>query len=423
MQQLNFIEAGKLEWREAPEPRLEADREAIVEPGAVATCDLDTLTVRGAVPLQGPFPLRPRGRGASGGGRDAVKDVVPGDLGQHPLPGLLRLLRAVQAGRSATARRCPAPFDVWPGSAERGFLSDRVRLPFADHMLLALPKGVAPESVASLSDNIVDAWRTVGPELEQEPGAEVLIISAEELNPCTRPILPVRSARGESTSSAADDASMIAERLGANEGDFPERLGPYPITVNASDSLAGLACALRSTGPDGVCTIRHLSLPRRPLLEMYTKGIHFLTGRVHARETMAPALALVEQGSCARRVGVVRWDDAAEALGELNGKTVVRHDVVNPASGREYHDRHPGLRSHPPARKRKHTGGRAPSTLAPVDPAFAIDVVRARRCGSRTTQHRAGMKSALAPYASRSCSKIASRRFSSPYSAATCGAR
>src|SRR5207245_8529253 len=32
---------------------------------------------------------------------------------------------------------------------------------------------------------------------------------------------------------------------------------------------------------------------------------------------------------------------------------------------------------------------RKPSTLAPVDPAFAIDVLRARRCGSGATQRRA----------------------------------
>jgi len=60
-----------------------------------------------------------------------------------------------------------------------GFISDLVRVPFAGHMLLKIPPVVPAESVASLSDNIADAWRTVGPQLEAEPGANVLIVSAD----------------------------------------------------------------------------------------------------------------------------------------------------------------------------------------------------------------------------------------------------
>jgi threonine dehydrogenase-like Zn-dependent dehydrogenase len=320
MQQLNFIEAGKLEWREAPEPRLEADREAIVEPVAVATCDLDTLIVRGAVPLQGPFPFGHEGVARVVEVGDAVKDVVPGDLVSIPFQVSCGSCEQCRRGRSAHCQAVPRlsmyGLGALSGGEFGGFLSDRVRVPFADHMLLALPKGVAPE---------------------------VLIISAE--NSISLYAADIARALGAGRVDFVGGGRReheIAERLGANviEGDFPERLGPYPITVNASDSLAGLACALRSTGPDGVCTsigIYFAPTTPMPLFEMYTKGIHFLTGRVHARETMAPALALVEQGLLRPEIvtsEVVRWDDAAEALGELNGKTVVRRDVVNPASGR-----------------------------------------------------------------------------------------
>ena len=34
MEQLTFLEAGKVEWREVPTPTLEGDRQAIVRPGA-----------------------------------------------------------------------------------------------------------------------------------------------------------------------------------------------------------------------------------------------------------------------------------------------------------------------------------------------------------------------------------------------------
>ncbi|MGZ5337695.1 MAG: dehydrogenase, partial [Solirubrobacterales bacterium] len=55
MKQLTFVEPGKLEWREAAEPRLEGDGEAIVRPVALATCDLDAMIVRGRAPVEREF--------------------------------------------------------------------------------------------------------------------------------------------------------------------------------------------------------------------------------------------------------------------------------------------------------------------------------------------------------------------------------
>ena len=60
--------------------------------------------------------------------------------------------------------------------------------------------------------------------------------------------------------------------------------------------------------------------------------IHFLTGRVHAREAMVPALALIEQGRLHPELvtsQVVRWDDAAEALAELPRKTVFTREAIS----------------------------------------------------------------------------------------------
>lgn len=50
MRELNFVEAGKLEWRDAADPALEGDRQALVRPLAVATCDLDTGVIAGRFP-------------------------------------------------------------------------------------------------------------------------------------------------------------------------------------------------------------------------------------------------------------------------------------------------------------------------------------------------------------------------------------
>src|SRR5262249_61761554 len=57
-----------------------------------------------------------------------------------------------------------------------GFLAERVRVPYADAMLVRLDPAIDPAAVASLSDNVADAWRTVGPPLAEAPDAEILIV-------------------------------------------------------------------------------------------------------------------------------------------------------------------------------------------------------------------------------------------------------
>ena len=47
----------RLAWHEVPDPQRRHEREAIVRPLAVATCDLDWLTISGHTPFQFPIQL------------------------------------------------------------------------------------------------------------------------------------------------------------------------------------------------------------------------------------------------------------------------------------------------------------------------------------------------------------------------------
>jgi alcohol dehydrogenase len=49
MRQVTFIEPRRLEWWEVDAPELREEGDALVEPVAVATCDLDTAIVAGLV--------------------------------------------------------------------------------------------------------------------------------------------------------------------------------------------------------------------------------------------------------------------------------------------------------------------------------------------------------------------------------------
>jgi alcohol dehydrogenase len=334
MRELNFIEAGRLEWRDVAEPRLEGDGEALVRPVAVATCDLDKFIVRGLAPAQGPFPFGHEGVAEVLDVGDAVDGFQPGDLVSVPFQ--------VSCGNCATCRRgctgnCErvermSMYGLPMGKNCGGFLSDSVRVPFADAMLVGVPEGIEPASIASLSDNIPDGWRTVAPQLAERPGAPVLICaSGAAIALYATSIALALGAERVDFGGGSSDIRQRAKELGATmlDADFPKRFGQYPITVDASGDPDGLACAVRSTEPEGICTsigIYFSETTPMPLLEMFTNGIRFHTGRAHARPAMEPLLELVRSGAFKPELITTEtagWDDAPDAIAVHRSKLVI----------------------------------------------------------------------------------------------------
>ena len=254
MRQLTYIEKDRLEWREAPEPRIEAEGEALVRPVAVATCDLDLWMVRGRVPYQGPLPAGHEGVGEVTDVGAAVSTVEPGQLVSIPFQVSCGECATCARGQTGNCERVGrmATYGLPIGENHGGFLSDSVKVPFADGMLLAVPDGIEPASIASLSDNIPDAWRSVGPQLEAQPGAEVLVCGGAGSIALYAVAIAVALGAGRvDFAGGSPEHRALAEELGATllEEEFPERVGPYPIAVDFSATHEGLACALRSTAP------------------------------------------------------------------------------------------------------------------------------------------------------------------------------
>jgi alcohol dehydrogenase len=334
MRQLTFIEPGRLEWWDVDEPRLAGDREALVRPLCVSTCDLDAAIVHGRAPFEGPFAF----------GHECVAELVdagdavgldPGRLVSVPFQISCGECERCRTGRTGNCTGVPRMSMYGLGRLGGdwgGFLSDTVRVPFADHMLVPLPEGVSPEAAASVSDNVTDAWRTVAPHLVERPGARVLIVGGAGSIGLYAAGIAVALGAPVDYVDADTDRLERAARLGANaiDGPYPGRLGPYPITVDASADPTGLACAIRSTEPDGVCTSTGVYFEPEtpiPLLEAYTNGITFHTGRVHARPGIPQVLSLIESGALPTELvttETVTWDAAAEALAGHRGKLVVK---------------------------------------------------------------------------------------------------
>ena len=336
MRTLTYSGPHELQWRESPEPSLSSEQAALVRPVAVATCDLDALIISGSSPFPAPFPI----------GHECVAEVLDvGDAVTSPQPGqLVSVPFQISCGECAQCRRgrsgnCSAvgfmstygfgpAVDRWGG-----FLCDAVLVPYAQHMLAPLPAGLAPAALASASDNLSDAWRAVAPALAEEPGAEVLVVGGAGSGSIGLYAAGLARSLGAAKVVYVDGDEQrrgIAQALGADTlAEMPKRLGPFAITVDSSAEAQGLALALRSTAPDGTCTSTAIYFgeqPSLPLLEMYTKGITFRTGRVHAREALPHVLELAARGAIEpQRVitRVVAWDDAEAALRECDWTKLV----------------------------------------------------------------------------------------------------
>jgi threonine dehydrogenase-like Zn-dependent dehydrogenase len=332
VEQLTFLEAGSVEWRDVEAPTLQSDGEALVRPLAVATCDLDAALMFGRAPYRGPFGLGHEGVAEVLEVGDAVDGLEPGQRVSISFQIYCGTCPACREGRTASCESTPpmAMYGLTIGGDWGGFLSDAVRVPYANAMLFPLPDGIDPANAASASDNMPDAWRTVGPQLTAHPGAAVLVVGG---------------AGSIGIYAAGMAASLGAERVVYVDPDphrrelasaydveivdeYSERLGPFAITVDASADHAGLGLALRSTAPDGICTSTGIYFEQEtpmPLLEMYTKGITFQTGRVHAGPAIPHVLDLIEAGWDPAPVTnrVAAWTDAADALVEERGKLVI----------------------------------------------------------------------------------------------------
>ncbi len=336
MLQLTYTGPDALEWREAPEPRPSSDSAALVRPLAVATCDLDALIIEGVSPFPAPFPIGHECVAEVLEVGDAVTTLEPGQRVSVPFQISCGECAACMQGRTSNCAGVAFMSSYGFGPAVEqwgGFLSDVVCVPYAEHMLVPIPAGLEPAAVASASDNISDAWRAVGPPLAEQPGAHVLVVGGAGPGSIGLYAAGLAVALGSESVlyvDADESRRATAAKLGAQTlAESPKRVGPYTVTVDASADPDGLALALRSTAPDGICTSTAIYFgeqPSLPLLEMYTKGITFKTGRANARTAIPHVLELAASGALRPELvttRVVAWSDAAPALLERDWTKLV----------------------------------------------------------------------------------------------------
>jgi threonine dehydrogenase-like Zn-dependent dehydrogenase len=342
MRQLTFDEPGRNAWREAPDPTITEPEQALVRPLLVACCDLDVAVARGIAPLPPGYAVGHEGLAEVVAVGDAVAGVAVGERVVVPFQISCGTCRECRRGVTSSCASVPlmAMYGLGPlaGLDGGGFMSDLVLVPYADAMLIPVPTTLDPVAVASLSDNIPDGWRAIGP-FRAELAA---------LDPSDRRVLVIgrlsiglyaaafAAALGCHVDYVDTDPSRLAaaEKLGAVVTDAaqPDKSwDPYPVTVNTSGDPSLLAASLRATWPDGVCTdtgIYFQASVEIPMLRSYTRGVRFVTGRVSARAVIPEILELLAAGCDLSPVvdQVVNWEDAPEVWPMMGGKTVFSRD-------------------------------------------------------------------------------------------------
>jgi threonine dehydrogenase-like Zn-dependent dehydrogenase len=333
MRSLVLQDAAQLTWQEAPDPQRRHQREAIVRPLAVATCDLDWPMVQGLAPFAFPIHL----------GHECVAEVVEGPegfaKGEHVVVPFQISCGTCERCRRGLTGKCAAvaPLSMYGFGPDRGdwggMLSDLALVPYAAAMLVPLPAGVDPALVPSASDNMADGWRTVAAPLAELPAAEVLVVAGGGARSLPLYAVDAALALGAASVTYIDtdpDRLQVAQALGATvvEGPPDRSLGSFPITVDGTVTPEGLVAALRLTEPWGHCTTIGQMAPEAPLplYELYSRSVHLHVGIGQARPAIPALLDLVASGRLRPHLitsATAAWQDAPQALLEPTTKLVI----------------------------------------------------------------------------------------------------
>jgi threonine dehydrogenase-like Zn-dependent dehydrogenase len=379
IKELTFIKKMKVEWREKAAPAIRHPGDAIIRPFVVSRCDGDSiflfhnfskamrlgvnlhyldrkvLDVFGSIPFSPSFCV----------GHECIGEVVEtGEGVQHFRKGQVVVVPwAVSCGTCAVCNsglfsNCSVTTANHPVSAYGfgestggwgGTVCDLLRVPYADKMLIDLPADVNPLHCSSLSDNIADAYRAVGPQLRKYPNARVLIMggAARSIGLYAAALAVALGASGVDYVDTSETRLGIAAKVGAHPIKLDKNMSlkklatalpreGYPITVDASGSADKLNFAIRSLTAGGTCTGTAFYMKKEtplPLWDMYLKSANVHIGLSHPRRDIAEIIPLIQSRKFKpEQVTTLNanWADATEAYVEPTTKLVLsRPRIMN----------------------------------------------------------------------------------------------
>lgn len=377
--ELTFLRHGQLEWRDRPDPRLESATDALVRPFIASRCDGDVLPlhhpvsrpmqvglklhlidpvladITGQIPFQGPFGI----------GHECIAQVtaVGADVQHLQVGDTVVVPWSVSCGecrecRSGITAKCSTTQAESPGKtlAAYGFgpscgpwggvVTDSMRVPYAEHMLVKLPDGMDPLRVAAAGDNLSDAWRAVAPALADAPDDASVLVIGGGARSIGLYAAGLAAALGAATVDYVDDDPerlAVAEGLGATVHEVRRKrwtsvlsatTGRYDVAVEASSTEQGLRDSLRALGPGGVCTAvgYYVGMGTKvPVMDMYATTATLRVGVSSVRPRLPELLDFVARTDFpAERVTstLLPWEDAPEGYAAHTTKLVVHREPL-----------------------------------------------------------------------------------------------
>jgi threonine dehydrogenase-like Zn-dependent dehydrogenase len=326
MRELTYVARRTVEWREAPDPELQADGEAIVAPVAATSCDVDSSILAGHGFIDPPFALGHECVARVVETGDAVTAVAPRRPRRRPLVHQLRHLRALPGRADRALHRRPLHGDVRRTDRRqlgRALLRPGPRALRRRHARPATGRP-GPGLHGLGQRQLVPGLAPGRPHLRARPGARVLVVAR-----CNIGLYVCDIARALGASEVLDpdpdpdpEHRTLARAFGAATA---EALDPIPqgydIAVEATGRVDQLALAVKSLSPEGICESagNHFRPGELPLLDMYLTGVTLRIARDNVRAHIPDALGLAASGKVAPEGGLPRHrlgGPAGRAAGE-----------------------------------------------------------------------------------------------------------
>ena len=365
MKQLTYIKANTLRWEDVPEPKITSENEAIVRPFLVARCDLDALFLHNNLykkylagkilglldkripdymrepPFKGPFPF----------GHECIAEIV--ELGKN-VQGFYIGQRVVIPFQISCGV-CPicstgltsqcqvtGSWNMYGGIGKHifngGTMSDLLKVPYAQKMLIPIPEGLDLEGIASASDNLPDAWSRVAPHLLNKPNKKVLIIggSAKSIGLYAAGFAAKMETEQVDYIDLSSERVEIANKLGANgiKKSYKNHAGEYDLVVNASSSTKAIELSIDWLKPGGVLSTANVYMNKKvgvPFFQLYAKNLTLKTGLSNPMADIPEMLDFILKSKMRPDLVTTfigEWDRAETDLLRRTTKVIIKRDPI-----------------------------------------------------------------------------------------------
>ena len=218
-----------------------------------------------------------------------------------------------------------------------GAMSDYIKISYADAMLLKISGYLNPIHLASLSDNIPDAYHHLK-DLELNPNQKVLIVSGKAKSVEIYSLLLAKALGVAEIDYVDNDRERleIAQKLKANTvySSYGEITGKYDLVIDASSTSNGLATAMKAVRNFGTLSSSGIYIKKTSLslIEMYAKGVNFKIGFANARSDGERILKLMEKVEIPFKIATTKldtWENAVGAFLTETTKVIVKREQLN----------------------------------------------------------------------------------------------